>query len=87
MSNQQEMFLHLQHCSAEINTAIREGFYVHMLPPVVAPIQDDDTGEVVDIAFCLSYEIVPANPERTKTVDYRDEVSRKRDPYFQPIGG
>lgn len=79
------MRLHLQHCSAEINTAISEGFYVHMLPPCVAPIEEN--GEVVDVAFCLQYEIAKRDPKRELRIDLRNAIDKKRNPDYQPPSG
>lgn len=74
---------HLQHCSAEINSAIAEGMYVHMLAPLMMP-RTDDEGNVFDVFFALQYEIVPRNHNRTILVDHRDEVSKRRSPDYEP---
>lgn len=86
MSDEQAMKLHLQHCSAEINTAIQEGFYVHMLPPCIAPLQNEQGG-VEDVAFCLQYEIAERDPKRELRIDLRNAIDKKRNPDYQPPQG
>lgn len=76
----------LQHASAEINTAIREGFYVQMGCPTIQPVQDE-SGEIVDMKFCLNYEIQPREDKRTKHIDLRDELSKQRNPDYEPPRG
>jgi hypothetical protein len=67
---------HLQHCSAEINTACREGFYVHMLEPEITVkrvVIDATTGDVdIETSYRLRYEIVELDPKRIIEVDHRD---------------
>jgi hypothetical protein len=95
-----ELLQHLEHVSAEINTAIREGFYVQMGVPLItyAPRVRSvninvETGEVdvdadVDITEVrLQYEIQELDPARIKTVDHRDALSKRRNPDYQPPQG
>jgi hypothetical protein len=88
------MALKFQHASAEINTAIREGMYVHLMPPAISWTPknvtfDPNTGEFdFDLEFDVTpqYEIVPLNPDRIITVDHRNELDRLRSPDYQPAG-
>lgn len=73
------MALHLRHCSAEINTAIREGLYVHMLEPAleIKDIHKDaDSGMYsVAVGFRLRYEIVEIDSKHVIYVDHPDATN------------
>lgn len=86
MSDEKACYEHLMHCSAEINTAVREGFYVRMFEPTLMTSQNED-GEIIDVKFKLNYAIEKVDEKRAKFVDLRDEMARKRNPNFQPPGG
>lgn len=80
---------HLTHCSAEINSAIREGMYCHMLPPevnIVSAMEDEDGVLHVAVKYKLKYYFEPIDPKRVVEVDLRDEVTKKRSPDYQPPG-
>lgn len=93
----QKLMRHLEHASAEINTACAEGFYVHMLTPVirhriVSLELDPETNTIVnyDIDFDveLRYKMEPLDAKRVKRVDHRDEMTKFRSPDWQtPPGG
>lgn len=89
---QQALFLRLQHASAEINTAIREGFYVHMLPPDIRVLDVEmnaDRTEIIGMVFDykLNYMMQQADAKRVITVDHRDALSKQRNPDYQPPRG
>lgn len=86
---------HLEHASAEINTACAEGFYVHMLTPVIRHsltklILDPETQTIldydIDFDVELRYKIEPIDERRVKRVDHRDALSKQRSPEYQPPG-
>jgi len=91
----------LEHASAEINTACREGFYVHMLPPILdfgdakVELELDENNQVIGVKeihyprpdFRLQYQIVKIDPRRESAVDHRTALEQLRNPDYQPFGG
>lgn len=80
---------HLVHASAEINSAIKEGYYCFMLPPDIAfDTAFDEKGDLVvmNLRWKLNYKFKPIDSDRTVRVDLRDEMSRRRNPDYQPPG-
>lgn len=73
---------HLQHVNAEINTAAREGYYVHMGVPelIVVSATTDGEGNLDIVAdFRLQYGLEKLDPKRVVLVDHRPELQRKRE--------
>lgn len=91
-ANQMERMMqeHLIHASAEINSAMREGFYVHMMKPdVAAEVEINEAGEVVisNMRFRLNYAFAPMDSKKEIVVDHRDEMARRRNGDYQPPPG
>jgi hypothetical protein len=89
----QVLLAHLEHVSAEINTACAEGFYVRMLCPEIDITEKEGMDEygnlhhIQEIAgIRLKYQFEKMDPKREKRVDHRDELSKQRSPEYQPPG-